>query len=548
MANAITVQKKTKTVDGVQFPSTAFAYVPDANKPSTWKLRLFDSPGDTSPSVRLTAAAVLALSPSGFRGNRVQLPSEAVAGVKRKVKAAWLKARRDAKQDVSEADVPSVLKNDTETSYTGLSLALSEDGQEAFSRLAGNLPVLAKEALRIAPVLDQLSKTLVMEEAPDPTPGYTLGDAEDDLDTVIKEISTPEFVLHLTESKKSLGSVKFAVPQTDKADVSTGDLKTQGGILVPASGNPKKPKERAGVFLRLPPKIAKLFPPKPEDESPPHATMLQLGELDSTEFESAVKTLQKIAKKIGEIDVELTDFGEFGNGKGQTIAHMIPRAKGETTFESLHMTLADGMEKAGFSPQRMDPFKPHVTIAYVEEGKTFEGPKPTGTFKLGELELWGEHGGEFGRVVVALGTGEIKRHVASTKKGADVEVEVEFKILSKADDEERTAFGVVLEPEEIDSQADIYSEDEVQKTAWRFLERYQQFGLMHKQIVPSVLPLESYLAPCDFELNGQKVKKGTWLLRVRVLDESIWKRVRSGELTGFSIGGSAIRTPELVVA
>ena len=33
-----------KTEDGVQYPAQAFAYVPDPYKPSTWKLRLWDSP------------------------------------------------------------------------------------------------------------------------------------------------------------------------------------------------------------------------------------------------------------------------------------------------------------------------------------------------------------------------------------------------------------------------------------------------------------------------------------------------------------------------
>lgn len=124
-----------------------------------------------------------------------------------------------------------------------------------------------------------------------------------------------------------------------------------------------------------------------------------------------------------------------------------------------------------------------------------------------------------------------------------------FVFLSKADEsekEERTVFGVVLAPEEIDLQDDIYSPQEVRKTAWRFMEEYQQFGLMHKTIGVNVRVLESYLAPVAFEVKGEVVKKGSWLLRVRVLDDKIWAKVKSGELTGFSIGGSAIRTPETV--
>jgi len=56
--------------------------------------------------------------------------------------------------------------------------------------------------------------------------------------------------------------------------------------------------------------------------------------------------------------------------------------------------------------------------------------------------------------------------------------------------------------------------------------------------------LESYLAPTDFTIGELTVRKGTWLLAVRVLSDELWDRVKTGDLTGFSIGGSARRIPE----
>lgn len=105
--------------------------------------------------------------------------------------------------------------------------------------------------------------------------------------------------------------------------------------------------------------------------------------------------------------------------------------------------------------------------------------------------------------------------------------------------EERIVVGVVLEPETVDSQGDIYSEQEVELAADRFMEHYRTFKLMHegKPINDKVTPLQSYTVPADFEINGDKVKKGTWLLKLRVNDETIWQQIKSGKLTGFSIGG-----------
>lgn len=105
--------------------------------------------------------------------------------------------------------------------------------------------------------------------------------------------------------------------------------------------------------------------------------------------------------------------------------------------------------------------------------------------------------------------------------------------------DERTVLGIVLEPETVDSQGDIYSEEEVEKALETFMESYQNFKVMHngEVINKEISILQTFIAPTDLEINGQQVKKGTWLLKVRVNNDHIWKKVKNGELTGFSIGG-----------
>lgn len=114
--------------------------------------------------------------------------------------------------------------------------------------------------------------------------------------------------------------------------------------------------------------------------------------------------------------------------------------------------------------------------------------------------------------------------------------------------EEQYVLGVVLEPETVDAQNDIYDCETIRKTAHDYMQNHQDIGLQHKGSVDDrVKILESYLAPCDFELNGEKIKKGTWLLGAKIIDSTLWQDVKSGALTGWSIGGSAIRTPEAAV-
>lgn len=102
-----------KTEGGTRFRRNAFAFAPTGSNPSEWKLRLFDSQANADanrPSVRITAAAATALGPSGFRGQRVQIPASARGAVKRRVLAAWVRARRTAGQTVSRDDAPPALK------------------------------------------------------------------------------------------------------------------------------------------------------------------------------------------------------------------------------------------------------------------------------------------------------------------------------------------------------------------------------------------------------------------------------------------------------
>ena len=113
--------------------------------------------------------------------------------------------------------------------------------------------------------------------------------------------------------------------------------------------------------------------------------------------------------------------------------------------------------------------------------------------------------------------------------------------------EERLVLGIVLEPTKEmgapDTQRDVYSADEVRKSAYRFMEEYQTIGLQHRSdISDRVKILLNWIALEDTTINGQPVTAGTWLLGVRVQDDALWQDVKDGKITGFSIGGIATRT------
>jgi len=94
-----------KRENGMDFPAKDYAYAPDPQRPSTWKLRLTESPGKVTVAQLGRAAA--ALSAAGFRGNQVKLPSSVVNAVKRRLRAEYKKLGIDT------AAMPPVVRQDS---------------------------------------------------------------------------------------------------------------------------------------------------------------------------------------------------------------------------------------------------------------------------------------------------------------------------------------------------------------------------------------------------------------------------------------------------
>jgi len=121
--------------------------------------------------------------------------------------------------------------------------------------------------------------------------------------------------------------------------------------------------------------------------------------------------------------------------------------------------------------------------------------------------------------------GEFEKHIPIFVKKAD----------------EQIVCGIVYEPDIVDSQGDKANAEEIKKACYHFMEKAQQFKVMHKGKKVGVEILENYIAPQDLTIGDKKIKKGTWLMTVRVNDSKIWKDIKTGKLTGFSMAGSCTK-------
>ena len=111
------------------------------------------------------------------------------------------------------------------------------------------------------------------------------------------------------------------------------------------------------------------------------------------------------------------------------------------------------------------------------------------------------------------------------------------KIIAK-DAEHHFLTGIVYEPLAEDAHGNFMTEEEITKAAYYFAKSGAKIDLQHSfEPLDSATVVESWIAKADFDVDGQTIKKGTWLMTVELTDEKLWAAVEKGEITGFSMGG-----------
>ena len=108
----------------------------------------------------------------------------------------------------------------------------------------------------------------------------------------------------------------------------------------------------------------------------------------------------------------------------------------------------------------------------------------------------------------------------------------------KVDSEHHYITGVVYEPMEEDSHGNFMTEEEIVKAAYWFAKNGDKVDLQHSfEELPDAVVVETWVAKSDMVIEGEEIKKGTWLMTVEISDPDVWEKVQKKEITGFSMGG-----------
>lgn len=121
--------------------------------------------------------------------------------------------------------------------------------------------------------------------------------------------------------------------------------------------------------------------------------------------------------------------------------------------------------------------------------------------------------------------------------------------ITKSDDDRMLAFGWASVSMRVDGeviedwQQDIVEPEELENAAYRFVELYREGGEMHERGGAAVL-IESVVFT-EEKMKAIGIPSGTlpvgWWIGFKVLDADVWKKIKDGTYSMFSIEGEAKR-------
>lgn len=118
--------------------------------------------------------------------------------------------------------------------------------------------------------------------------------------------------------------------------------------------------------------------------------------------------------------------------------------------------------------------------------------------------------------------------------------------IAKASAAKQIVYCVVLSPNESDEQEDFCTVEDIEYACHYWLLNSRVVGADHTRAIKAA-PVESYLAPVDFEMTGpygpQKVVKGAWVVGLKIADADVWDKIANGDYQGVSMGGYGERQP-----
>ncbi len=289
-------------------------------------------------------------------------------------------------------------------------------------------------------------------------------------------------------------------------------------------------------------------------------------------FDAIKAAVQGVSERFRSIKGFIGGAGRFNGSETSDYQDVYYASYDSPEVGFLREMVCEALEEAGFELSNKHGFTPHVTLKYLSpsEGIPLNRPsssefevmalsvasrsfradlpftgRPIADVDKGQPDSASVHvptAGEEQKLKVAKEDDDLAVAIAAIS----AESESRLVPISKIDAQKQIVYAVVLAPDEIDQQEDCMSCEEIEKTAHLYLQRSRVVGRRHTGVIADAFPVESYIAPQDLKFEGgpygpELVKKGSWVLGVKIPSKTDWQKVLDGEYTAFSIGGMGLR-------
>ncbi|MEM1505929.1 XkdF-like putative serine protease domain-containing protein [Domibacillus sp. 8LH] len=110
--------------------------------------------------------------------------------------------------------------------------------------------------------------------------------------------------------------------------------------------------------------------------------------------------------------------------------------------------------------------------------------------------------------------------------------------INKKEAAQQLVYGLVYEPRVEDAPGDFMTAEEIEKAAHGFMKDARNIDKQHDFNAGVGEVVESYIAPADFTIGEETIKKGSWVLVTKASD-AVWEEIQKGNITGYSMAGTA---------
>lgn len=277
----------------------------------------------------------------------------------------------------------------------------------------------------------------------------------------------------------------------------------------------------AMIALFVPPTLAQQLAVKdglPPDEL--HVTLAYLGEANQIpDIEKLKAFVHRLSTVYAPLSGTINGSGRFSNINSDGL-QPVYASPDLPSLPEMRQRIIQGLESMGVSCSKEHGFIPHITLKYVKPESPFRAQSPEMPVTFDTLSL-------------CLGGVRFDYPLTGVAK------EWRVNVVEKQEDRQ-IVYGVVLRVGQVDSQGDIITDEkEILEAAHNYMIKSRRADWQHEKTLPheKAIAVESYIAPCDFEINGHQIKKSDWIVGMKIFDPKMWQAIKKGEISAFSIKG-----------